>query len=172
MTNGSAVTCAADVLSADLSQLGFTEGTILLSHVPAFAPSVEASNQYVFEAKTDNNNRTILYNQSGNLGVHMPDASVVQWSANTAGGNWTAGVRQNIALRLEEGKGRLSSDGAMRLTDSAMTIPAMPTLYLGGDASRKYVGGFPGFVVLGPGQTAEQIDARATTAAIDALVGA
>lgn len=168
-TGASAVTCAADVLSADLSQLGFTEGTILVSHVPAFAPSVDSGLQHVFDARTDNNNRAVVYNRSSLIGVQVPDAGVIQWDASSGVG-WAAWVRQNIALRLEANNGRLSSDGTLRLTDSAMTLPAMPTLYLGGFASRKYVGGFPGFVVLGPGQTDAQVDTRSTTAAIDALV--
>ena len=167
----SAVTCAADVLTADLSLLGFTEGTILVSHVPAFAPSVNVNTQEVCKAITDASNFALIYNQSGNFGIYVANGGVAQWSSNAAGGNWTAGTRQNIALRLEANNGRLSSDSTMRLTDSAMTIPTVPTLYLGsGVAGGKYVGGFPALVILGPGQTDAQVDTRSTTAAIDALV--
>lgn len=171
-TATTAVAVAADVLTADLSALGFTEGTIVVSHVPARAPSVDAGNQIVLDAVTDANNRAIVSNSAGNLAALVVDGGATQWSANAAGGKWTAGVRQNIALRLEEDAGRLSSDGAMRLADAAMTVPAMPTLYLGGDASSKYSGGFPALVIFGPGQTDAQVDANATAAAIDALVGA
>lgn len=131
LTTSATATRAADVITlATASIPGFSASTLTL-YAEAAAGATSASDQYLFNIDDGTlSERHGLYRQSANVaGTATVDGGVVQLNVNA--GAWASNATAKLAAAVAANDAALCSDGVVRGTDTAVTMPTVTTVWIG-----------------------------------------